>query len=66
VTLASVLLGSGTDLPVTGDWDGDSVTDVGVWSPWTATFTLRVPPSPRAARRGATPELRVVTFGRPR
>jgi len=66
VTLASVLLGSGTDLPVTGDWNGDGVTDVGVWSPWTATFTLRVAPSPRAARRGATPELRAVTFGRPR
>lgn len=66
VRLASVLLGSGTDLPVTGDWNGDRVTDVGVWSPWTATFTLRVPPSPRAARQGATPELRVVTFGRPR
>jgi len=66
VRLASVLLGSGTDLPVTGDWNGDRVTDVGVWSPWTATFTLRVPPSPRAARQGATPELRVVIFGRPR
>lgn len=63
-----VPLGSSTDLPVTGDWDGDGVTDVGAWTPGTATYTLRVTPAATAARRsrGADPELRMLTFGRPR
>jgi hypothetical protein len=31
------------DLPVTGDWNGDKITDVGVWRPSTATYHLRKP-----------------------
>lgn len=28
---------------MTGDWDGDKITDVGIWRPSTATFHLRRP-----------------------
>ncbi len=38
----SVALGDRDDLPVTGDWDGDRRTDLGVYDQATATFTLRV------------------------
>jgi hypothetical protein len=68
-TVTQVTLGSATDLPVTGDWDGDGVTDVGTWTPGTATYTLRVtPPGPPTARWSSTaePELRTIYFGRPR
>ena len=30
------------DLPVTGDWDGDAKTDLGVYDSATAVFTLRI------------------------
>jgi len=33
--------GASTDLPVTGDWDGDNKTEVGVYRPSTHTFYLR-------------------------
>lgn len=68
VTVTPVPLGSSTDLPVTGDWNGDRVTDVGVWTPGTATYTLRVTPPVTAGQRSTTtpPELRTLTFGRPR
>ncbi len=36
------------DLPVTGDWDGNGKTDVGVWNPATATFSERRSASPTA------------------
>ena len=67
--VSQVPLGYVTDLPVTGDWDGDGVTDVGTWTPGTATYTLRVtPPGAPAARwsSDAEPELRTISFGRPR
>ena len=35
-------LGSVGSIPVTGDWNADGITDVGVFDPVTATFTLRV------------------------
>ena len=35
-------LGDANDLPVTGDWNGDKRTDVGVFDQATATFTLRL------------------------
>ena len=35
-------LGDSDDLPVTGDWDGDGVTDLGVYDSATATYTLRL------------------------
>jgi hypothetical protein len=72
--VAQVPLGSAGDLPVTGDWDGDGVTDLGVWTPATAAFTQRVPLA-TAGLRSATAdvtadatatELRTVFFGRPR
>ena len=66
-TVTSVPLGTSTDLPVTGDWDGDGTTDVGTWAPATATYTLRVTPRGPARYAGDTqPELRMVSFGRPR
>jgi murein DD-endopeptidase MepM/ murein hydrolase activator NlpD len=66
-TVTPVPLGTSTDLPVTGDWDGDGTTDVGTWTPGTATYTLRVAPRGPARYAGdADPELRWVTFGRPR
>ena len=40
-TKVKVTLGSADDWPVTGDWNGDRVTDIGVYDPGTATFTLR-------------------------
>ena len=33
--------GASTDLPVTGDWNGDNKTEVGVYRPSTHTFYLR-------------------------
>ncbi len=36
-----VELGTATDQPVVGDWDGDGKSDVGVRSPATRTFSLR-------------------------
>lgn len=47
--LTTVSFGSAGDLPVTGDWDGDGVTDVGAWTPSTATYSLRT-----AAQTGQT------------
>ena len=41
-TTTSIALGDRDDLPVTGDWNGDRRTDVGVYDQATATFTLRV------------------------
>lgn len=71
VARVPVTAGAVGDLPVTGDWDGDGVTDVGTWSPATATYTLQVTPraTPAASSRwssGAEPEVRTLTFGRPR
>ena len=40
-TTRTVTLGALGDRPVTGDWNGDKITDLGVWTPSTATFTLR-------------------------
>ena len=40
--LRTVALGSLGDRPVTGDWNGDRITDLGTWSPLTGTFTMRV------------------------
>jgi hypothetical protein len=33
--------GASTDLPVTGDWNGDRTTEVGVYRPSTHMFYLR-------------------------
>jgi hypothetical protein len=44
ITTSTVVLGTATDLPVTGDWDGNGTTDLGVWSPSTATYQLRPTP----------------------
>lgn len=46
-TLQRVAWGKVGDLPVTGDWNGDKVTDIGVRNPSLATFYMRQP--------GATP-----------
>jgi len=37
----TVALGVAGDLPVIGDWNGDRVDDLGVWSPTKGVFTLR-------------------------
>ena len=68
VVVTSVPLGATTDLPVAGDWNGDGITDVGTWAPATATYTLRVTPTAANARRSTStqPEIRTLTFGRPR
>jgi hypothetical protein len=36
----SAPFGESTDIPVAGDWDGDGVTEVGVWRPSTQRFLL--------------------------
>ena len=40
-TITPVYLGDIGELPVTGDWDGDGVTDLGVYDQATSVFTLR-------------------------
>ena len=35
-------LGKAGDIPVTGDWNGDGITDLGVYDLTTAKFTLRI------------------------
>ena len=51
------------DLPVTGDWDANGKTDVGVWNPGTATFSQRRAKSPVSARAVPVTDIR---FGRRR
>ncbi|WP_363053618.1 NosD domain-containing protein [Methanoregula sp. PtaB.Bin085] len=41
--------GVSTDLPVTGDWNGNGITDVGIYRPSTHMFYLRTPGSPTTA-----------------
>ena len=53
-----VLLGDADDLPVTGDWDGNGVTDVGVFDQATATFTLRLVDADGQVLDGAGPARR--------
>jgi hypothetical protein len=36
-----LVFGHKGDLPVTGDWNGDGTTDIGVWRPHSAMFMLR-------------------------
>jgi hypothetical protein len=59
----TVLLGGPGDLPVTGFWSKrNRVTDLGVWSPDTATFTLR-----KAAALSTAPgTISTRQFGTPR
>jgi hypothetical protein len=40
-TTTAINWGAGTDLPVTGDWNGDGRTDVGVYRPSSHTFYLK-------------------------
>ena len=40
-TTTAINWGAGTDLPVTGDWNGDGKTDVGVYRPSAHTFYLK-------------------------
>jgi hypothetical protein len=42
VDVVTVAFGVPTDKPVTGDWNGDGPTDVGVWRPSTGSFYLDV------------------------
>ena len=40
-TTTAINWGISTDLPVTGDWNGDGITDVGVYRPSVHTFLLK-------------------------
>jgi hypothetical protein len=40
-TTTAINWGTNTDLPVTGDWNADGITDVGVFRPSTHIFYLR-------------------------
>ena len=57
----SVPFGIPGDVPVTGDWDGNGITDLGVWNPATATFNKRGAVAPT----GVTGRVKKVQFGRP-
>ena len=46
-------------LPVTGDWNGDRITDLAVWKPSTATFHQRYP----TAARGTTFRNKALAYG---
>ena len=37
-----VRLGKAGDIPITGDWNGDGITDLGVYDITTARFSLRI------------------------
>ncbi|MCW2710786.1 MAG: hypothetical protein JWP24_980 [Marmoricola sp.] len=41
--LKRIAYGQSTDVPITGDWNGDGVTDLGVWRPSTAQYLMRTP-----------------------
>jgi hypothetical protein len=62
---ATVVFGGVGDLPVTGDWDGNGTTDVGTWSPGTATYSLRTGPAATSNGR-TTARVTTLRFGRPR
>ncbi|WP_166313531.1 hypothetical protein [Nocardioides piscis] len=63
----SIQLGAAGDLPVVGDWNGDGLGDLGVWSPATAVFTQGRTLSPlTAAPAAARLEVSTVQFGQPR
>ena len=47
-----VQFGCAGDLPVDGDWNGDGITDLGVWTPATATFTQRLGRRAQRSARG--------------
>ena len=49
VTTTTALLGTSAELPVSGDWDGNGTSDLGVWTPGTATYQLRPTPAAGAA-----------------
>jgi hypothetical protein len=53
-TTKTVTFGSLGDRPVTGDWNGDKLTDLGVYSASTSTFTLRT-----VSRTGAVSTQRI-------
>jgi hypothetical protein len=40
-TTTAINWGINTDLPVTGDWNGDRLTEVSVYRPLTHTFYLK-------------------------
>ena len=44
---------------MTGDWNGDRITDLAVWNPSSATFHLRFP----TAAGGTTFRNRCLVFG---
>ena len=58
-TKVKVPIGDVDDLPVTGDWNGDRITDVGVYDNNTATFVLRT------VGPDGLPVLTAVPFGIP-
>ncbi len=52
-------LGTGTDQPVVGDWDGDGRTNAGVRTPATKTFQLQTPAGVSTIVFGAVADLPV-------
>lgn len=50
-------LGTGTDQPVLGDWDGDGRANLGVRNPKSGVFTLATPAGQRRVRLGAAGDL---------
>lgn len=57
-TLA-VSFGNSTDIPVTGDWNGDGLWDVGVFRPGNSTFLLRNGTTVTAIRYGKSTDIPV-------
>jgi len=41
-TTTTLVLGTPTDIPVPGDYDGDGVTDIAVFQPATSTWVARL------------------------
>jgi hypothetical protein len=56
----TITFGNPTDLPITGDWDGDGVDTVGVYNSTTGVFNLRDSNSP-----GAPTHTYTFTLGNP-
>jgi hypothetical protein len=65
--VAQRTFGQPGDLPVVGDWNGDGTTDVGVWDPATADWTLdQTDPASQSPSPGTTVSSSGLVLGHPR
>ena len=56
----TTVLGTATDLPIAGDWDGDGVTDIGYFRPSTATFYQKTAAGITTIQFGVSTDLPII------